>query len=132
MNVPGDNFAHQAFGRVFNSKLSGHQMVRVQSVDGEFYKNGPGCSRLGNSQRLSDNRRDFSDRSDGGTELTQRLKQRHLVNVLQCSSALEPKTTNTRKKHWLEHFRNINYTHYILSEHNNLTAPEEVSQQPLR
>lgn len=87
-NIPWDKFSHQAFGWVFNSKLFGHHVVGVERVDGELYENRAWSSRLGNSQRLSDCRHDLSDSSDGGTELTQWLEERHLVNVLQGSSAL--------------------------------------------
>lgn len=57
-------------------------MEGVECVDGELYENRTRGSRLGDSQSLPDRRHDLSDSSDGGTELTQRLEKRHLVNIL--------------------------------------------------
>lgn len=92
-NIPGDNFPHQAFGRVLHCELFGHQVERVQCVDGEFDENRTRRSRLGDGQGFSESRHDFSDGPDGGTELTQRLEEGHLVDVLQSSSALYDRQT---------------------------------------
>lgn len=90
-NIPWDDFSHQAFGRVLHSKLFGHQMVWVQGVDGELDENRTRGSRLSDCQGLPECGHDLPDCSDGGAELTQRLEERHLVDVLQCSSALRQK-----------------------------------------
>ncbi len=87
-NIPCDNFSHQAFGRVLNSKLFGHQVEGIERVDGELYENRTRSPRLGDGQGFPDSRHDLPDSPDGGTELTQRLEERHLVDVLQRSSAL--------------------------------------------
>lgn len=93
-NIPWDNFSHQAFGRVLNNKLLRHQVEGVECVNGELYENRTRGSRLSNGQRLPDRRHNFSDSPDGGAELTQRLEERHLVDILQRSSAL------FRKHNW--------------------------------
>lgn len=86
--IPCDDFSHQAFGGVLNPKFFGHQVVGVECVDGELYENRTRSSRLCDGQGLPDRRHDLSDGPDGGTELTQRLEQRHLVDILQRPSAL--------------------------------------------
>ena len=45
--------------------------------------------RLCDGQGLPDDRHDLPDGPHRRTELAQRLEQRHLVNVLQCSSPLK-------------------------------------------
>lgn len=90
-NIPCDNFSYQAFGRVLNFKLLGHKMEGIECVDGELYENGTRSSRLGDGEGFPDSRHDLPDGPDGGTELTQRLEERHVVDILQRSSALSRK-----------------------------------------
>lgn len=63
-------------------------MVGVQCVNGELYENRTGGSRLSDGQGFPDGGHDLPDRPDGRAELTQGLEQRHLVDVLECSSPL--------------------------------------------
>lgn len=66
-------------------------MVWIERVDGELDENRTGSSRLGDGHGLPDGRHDLPDGPDGGTELAQRLEERHLVDILQRSSALSHK-----------------------------------------
>lgn len=111
-NLPGDNLSHQAFGGVLHSKLLGHQVVGVQGVNGELDENWTGCSGLSNGQGLPERGHDLSNRPDGGTELTERLEERHLVDVLQRSSTLRHKwfvSSNTQPHASVPH--NLYTTH---------------------
>lgn len=63
-------------------------MEGIERIDGELNENRTRSSRLSDGQGFSDGRHNLPDSPDGGTELTQRLEERHLVNVLQRSSAL--------------------------------------------
>lgn len=78
------------------------------------------CSRLSNSQGFTYCRHNIPHFSYRCTELTQRLKNRHLVNVLQSTSTL---TTDTQKHDgWseisnktiiLDSYFNIRNTHIL-------------------
>lgn len=63
-------------------------MEGIERVDGELYENRTRGSRLGDGQGFPDGRHNLPDSPDGGTELTQRLEEGHLVDILQRSSAL--------------------------------------------
>lgn len=63
-------------------------MVGIERVDGELDKNRTRSSRLGDGQGFPDSRHNLPDGPYGGTELAQWLEERHLVNILQRSSAL--------------------------------------------
>lgn len=73
-------------------------MEGVERIDGELYENRARSSRLGNGQGLPDRRHDLPNSSDGGTELTQWLEERHLVDVLQGPSALYVNTVDGELK----------------------------------
>lgn len=66
-------------------------MEGIERVDGELYENGTGSSRLCDGQGFPHGGYDLPHRPDGGAELTQRLEEGHLVNVLQRSPALDHK-----------------------------------------
>lgn len=66
-------------------------MEGVERVDGELDENRTGGPRLGHGQGFPDGRHDLPDGPDGGAELTQRLEEGHLVDVLQRSSPLSHK-----------------------------------------
>lgn len=63
-------------------------MEGIESVDGELYENRTRSSRLCDGQSFPHGGYDLPDSPDRGTELTQRLEERHLVDVLQRSPAL--------------------------------------------
>lgn len=87
-DIPWNDFSHQPFGRVLDGELLGHQVVGVQRINGELNEDRTRGSRLSNRQGLPECRHNFPDGPDGGTELTKWLEERHLVDVLECSSAL--------------------------------------------
>lgn len=91
-SVPWDNFSNEAFWRVLHSKLLGDKMERIECVNGQLYENRTRSSWLGSSQSLPQGRHDLPHCPDGGTELAQRPKEGHLVDVLQRSPALDHKT----------------------------------------
>lgn len=63
-------------------------MKGIESVNGELNENRSRSSRLSSDERFPHGGYDLPDGPDGRAELTQRLEQRHLVDVLQGSPTL--------------------------------------------
>lgn len=66
-------------------------MEGIERVDGELYENRTRSSRLCDGQGFPHSGYNLPHSPDGGAELTQRLEERHLVDVLQRSPALNNK-----------------------------------------
>lgn len=66
-------------------------MEGIERVDGELYENWTGRSWLGDGQGFPHRGNDLPHSPNGGAELTQRLEERHLVDVLQRPPALHHK-----------------------------------------
>eukprot|EP00053_Salpingoeca_punica_P015436 m.142372 g.142372 ORF g.142372 m.142372 type:complete len:643 (-) comp16709_c0_seq3:49-1977(-) len=113
--VPVDALLHEAGPLALGDRLLHDGRVRVERVDGELDKDGPRHARLRLIEGLPHHGHNVAHPGDGRAELAERLEERHLVNILQRTAALEQGGSSTAEEDdWrLGHLRVLDGRHRV-------------------